>query len=216
MLSKLMTGDSPVSQFFQVVPFTLLVTVLCLVIRLCSLKKRGHPFSFRRELPLLLLAAYLTGLLSLVLVPRNFWLYFWHRLFYGVPGGELDLSGGGWNLVPMLWYFIKGEMEIGGWVGEMLLGNFLMFLPLGLLWRFSFPEKRGREFLLTAVLLPLGIELLQPLIGRSFDIDDLILNTLGTLCGYGIYLLLRRCAPRFTESLLRGKVPSPDGMTTLS
>lgn len=183
MLAKLMTGDSLVSQFFQVVPIALLVTVLCLVSRLRFLTKRGRPFRWRRELPFLLFAACLTGLLSLVLVPRNFWLYFWYRLFYGVPGGELVLSGGGWNLVPMLWHLIKGEMDIGVWVGEMLLGNFLMFLPLGLLWRFSFPEKRGRELLLTAALLPLGIELLQPLIGRSFDIDDLILNALGMLLG---------------------------------
>lgn len=74
-----------------------------------------------------------------------------------------------------------------------LAGNVLIFVPLGflpaLLW------KRWRH-LWTAVPLCAGvsllIEALQLFIGRSVDVDDLILNTLGGLLGYLLFCLVPR------------------------
>ncbi len=37
--------------------------------------------------------------------------------------------------------------------------------------------------------LQLGVELLQPIVGRSFDVDDVLLNLAGILAGYFIGLL---------------------------
>ena len=35
--------------------------------------------------------------------------------------------------------------------------------------------------------------------GRYFDIDDIILNTLGVLCGYLLWKLLAKLAPGFMK-----------------
>ena len=59
-------------------------------------------------------------------------------------------------------------------------------------------RKRWRH-LWAAVPLSAGvsclIEFLQLFLGRSVDVDDLILNSLGYLLGYGIYLLVK-CAKK--------------------
>ena len=41
-----------------------------------------------------------------------------------------------------------------------------------------------------------SLEIVQLLIGRVFDVDDIILNILGGLLGYGIYFILRRIGER--------------------
>lgn len=72
-------------------------------------------------------------------------------------------------------------------------GNLLMFAPLGfllpLLW------KRFRKLWKTALFAfgtSLLIECTQTFVGRGFDVDDLLLNTLGAVLGYGAYRLLAR------------------------
>ena len=73
-----------------------------------------------------------------------------------------------------------------------LLGNTLLFLPWGfflpLLWR------RFRRFLPVAAMclgLTCFIEFTQLFIGRTVDVDDLILNFLGSMCGAGLWRITR-------------------------
>ena len=75
-----------------------------------------------------------------------------------------------------------------------LIGNTLMFLPLGIVWPAVFWQLNTHGKVIGAGFgVSLTIEILQlPFFGRSTDIDDLILNTLGFLLGYGIYLLARK------------------------
>ena len=42
-------------------------------------------------------------------------------------------------------------------------------------------------------LAMLAVETIQYFIGRSADIDDLIMNTAGGLIGYGLFALANRC-----------------------
>lgn len=72
-----------------------------------------------------------------------------------------------------------------------LLGNVLMFVPLGLFLPRLWPRLHAfRHFLMSVVAVILIIELLQlfTLLG-SCDIDDLILNVLGAVIGYWIHKL---------------------------
>lgn len=75
-----------------------------------------------------------------------------------------------------------------------LIGNTAMFIPLGIVWPSVFPELNTHPRAIAAgVGCSLVIEVLQlPFFDRVSDIDDLILNSLGYLMGYGIYLLVRR------------------------
>ena len=43
-----------------------------------------------------------------------------------------------------------------------------------------------------AILIPFTIEVLQLLVGRSFDIDDLVMNFLGIVIGYYIVELVKK------------------------
>lgn len=44
----------------------------------------------------------------------------------------------------------------------------------------------NRSVLKIAIFVPIAVELIQPVIGRSFDTDDLILNFAGIILGYFI------------------------------
>lgn len=75
-----------------------------------------------------------------------------------------------------------------------LYGNVIMFIPLGFLLPNVFPKLRKlwKTLTATAVIIIL-VELAQlfSLVG-SCDVDDLILNVLGSAMGYGIDRLLKK------------------------
>lgn len=69
-----------------------------------------------------------------------------------------------------------------------IIANVLMFMPLGFIFPVAFP--RMRAFAKNAVCMlsfSFLIELVQYFIGRSADVDDLILNTVGGVLGYLIF-----------------------------
>ena len=71
-------------------------------------------------------------------------------------------------------------------------GNILMFIPLGLLLPKVFPKLSSLpRVLLTTAAIITAVEIIQlfTLVG-SCDIDDLILNVLGSALGYGLHKLL--------------------------
>ena len=73
------------------------------------------------------------------------------------------------------------------------VGNTAMFVPLGIVWPSVFKQLDAHGKVIAAgVGYSLLIELVQlPFFDRVSDIDDLILNSLGFLLGYGIYLLVK-------------------------
>ena len=78
------------------------------------------------------------------------------------------------------------------------VGNTAMFVPLGIVWPAVFRELNTHKKVIAAgVGCSLLIEILQlPFFNRVSDIDDLILNALGFLAGYGIYLLVKSTKKR--------------------
>ena len=70
-----------------------------------------------------------------------------------------------------------------------LFGNLFILTPLGILLPFAWRKKHS-VFLITAVgfLVSMAVETLQLVLGvGAFDVDDLILNTLGVIVGYVLY-----------------------------
>ena len=79
-----------------------------------------------------------------------------------------------------------------------IIGNIIMFIPVGLVWPFCFKkiDTVGKTVLMGA-LLPLFIEITQlPFYDRCSDVDDLILNTTGILIGAIIYFGIKRLSIR--------------------
>ncbi len=75
-----------------------------------------------------------------------------------------------------------------------LAGNVIGFMPFGfLLPLLSEKERRLLMIVLLTFELSLVVEVLQLFTGRgSFDVDDLMLNTLGGALGYGCYCVFAR------------------------
>ena len=75
-----------------------------------------------------------------------------------------------------------------------VIGNTTMFIPLGIVWPIVFKELDTHTKIVAAGIgCSLLIEILQlPFFVRVSDVDDLILNSLGYIAGYGIYLLVKK------------------------
>jgi glycopeptide antibiotics resistance protein len=94
------------------------------------------------------------------------------------------------NLLPLLNLFdydSKRDLLLN------VIGNAAMFVPSGIVLPIVY--KRLNTFwkvLLAGIGISLCIEIIQlPFNVRASDIDDLILNTIGVIAGYGIYALIR-------------------------
>ena len=95
------------------------------------------------------------------------------------------------NLVPILYLFdyeVRREALIN------VIGNTAMFLPLGIVWPCVFRQLDTPAKAISAgVGISLFIEILQlPFFDRVSDIDDLLLNSIGFILGYGIYLIVKK------------------------
>ena len=96
-------------------------------------------------------------------------------------------------------------------VQVLLLGNLLVFVPFGLSVSILFKSLRsGWKMLLIGAGLSLTIELLQLILAvRVFDIDDILLNTLGTWLGYLLFLGVNALPPfrRLFDSIAEAQRP---------
>ncbi len=73
-----------------------------------------------------------------------------------------------------------------------VLGNVLLFIPFGYCVSNILKNKKIYITAIITFITSISIELIQMNIGRSFDIDDIILNLSGGLVGYLLYKLLEK------------------------
>ena len=185
----------------QMIPccgLTLVLYLALLPLRRRSLGRRGLYSGLGRECTLLLFWMFAAGLAALTLFPHGFW----PGGFLAALQGEQVLPAWGetaeklaWlprNLIPF--HEIRRSLD-SPWTLFLLLGNIGMFVPLGFgtaaLWR----RANWRRGLLTGLGCSCTIEFVQFFIGRSTDIDDVILNAAGAMAGYGLYRGLARLRP---------------------
>ena len=93
---------------------------------------------------------------------------------------DYNTLGGGINIIPF---------------AEILrykISNILLFVPFGFI--ISSYVKPNKFYLpvLISFLVSITIEFVQLNIGRSFDVDDIILNTIGATFGYLIYKIINK------------------------
>ena len=75
--------------------------------------------------------------------------------------------------------------------------NVVLFVPLGLLVPLMCDKKNKLyQIIILGVGLSLLIEVSQLLNHRATDIDDLLLNSIGAVLGYGVFLLFNKCINR--------------------
>jgi glycopeptide antibiotics resistance protein len=109
-----------------------------------------------------------------------------------------------YNIIPFktISNYIQASSHINQeiWISN-LFGNVLAFLPLGFFLPLLFKRYKGILRTTGAVLLAtLAVEVLQYMtrVG-SFDVDDIILNTVGGAIGYMLFAIVFRLVQRRAE-----------------
>ena len=152
-----------------------LVTLLLLAItELWHYVKHERISVFHRFL-IVLFGIYLTILFSLTVVPVWNW--------------KFSFIGQNINLLPLQVLTTMAGNPLN------LYGNILMFIPFGFLFVLLTKHIKFYVVTLSGALLSLLIEILQLFSFRATDIDDVILNTLGTFIGFLLGSFLLACIP---------------------
>lgn len=179
--------------FRRIWPAVVLTLVLWGVskpVRAERLAKKGLVPNRWHEGALAVFLVLIAGLMWLTVLPEFYW-----------AEGKLVYAFEGFGLVNLRPFVIFQHSKILGLPYFLInfVGNIVMFLPIGffppLLWRKGKLWKAGLQGLCLSCL----IELCQIPIHRGTDVDDLWLNTLGALLGYGLYRLLKRVWPQGSE-----------------
>ena len=164
----------------------ILISILWILVR-AIVNFKNQSFSWKREAQLILVY------ICLIVVAR----------FTFCPFGKVD-----GKIQPLIFDAAKAFPPRINWVpmvnlldyeefSEILLnliGNTAMFIPIGIVWPSVFKKLNTHgKVIVAGVGFSLCIEILQlPFYDRVSDVDDLILNTVGFLMGYGIYLLVKK------------------------
>lgn len=168
------------------------------------LSARGLKSGLPREAALFFLVLFSAGLAALTLFPANYWA---HTAFQPIA-----LSVGEFYAKITIVGELTEIIVLGSpWGLFMLLGNLVMFAPFGFFPALVGDKPRWWKALLTGFCASAFIEFVQLFIGRSSDINDMILNTVGALCGFWAYLLLKRFAPQFITKFKLQRTEVPNG-----
>lgn len=122
---------------------------------------------------------------------------FYFVLFSEHYGRQLGYTDYQYNLTPFkeIHRFIayRTSLSLEGYITN-LFGNIFAFSPYGAILPLARRKKTGLFMVLFSTLcFSLSIEIMQLVFKIGvFDVDDLMLNTLGGLIGYLCYLIYRR------------------------
>ena len=189
MLRQLYYSILPYRSFFA--PFLLLagIAVPCWFAgRLYRHRALGHPLSFTREILLLIVVVYLSGLAAATLMPSH-------------PSRQVAESSVGVELHPNLASLTcsgptmpRGSTARGFCVRN-ARGNIVLFFPLGLLIPLVWRRLRFWKGIQIAIAFSTCIELVQLLSrawgsNRTADVNDVLLNSFGACLGLALVSLL--------------------------
>lgn len=135
------------------------------------------------------------------LITLGFIIYFM-CLFYVVTFQDVSWSGS--NIIPFKEIF---RYEIGSkQFIKNIIGNVFLFLPYGVAIAYYTKTTKIRYAFLLGLILSFSIETIQYLIGRVYDIDDIILNIFGCVLGFSIYLGLQEISKSLPNFLKKDSV----------
>lgn len=113
--------------------------------------------------------------------------------------GELTFNRGydRINLVPFK--EIDRALSVGGsFFMVNFIGNVLVFAPIAFFIALLYNKAGFFKCVLITAIYSVFVEVCQIPQDRGTDIDDVILNTLGGMVGYILYLILQKALPEFT------------------
>lgn len=162
-------------------PMVLVSIVIVVAIRVCFLIKNKKHIVLYRELIMLTMIIYTL------------------MLFQVVTNQDV-VSWSSNNFIPFKEMF---RYKLGSALFfKNVLGNLIMFLPFGFFVAYTLRPSSKKLVILLSLMASVTIEVVQLAIGRVFDVDDIILNTLGGFLGGLIYYIVNKAklkAPKFCQ-----------------
>lgn len=156
--------------FMEVIPdvWPMLIIILVIVcsLRIAYLITKHKKFQLHKELIYLIAIIYILCLFHVVTFQ--------------------DSNYGASNFVPfkeIFRYSIGSDKFI-----KNVLGNIVLFIPYGFLTSYLLNNKKLSVISVLTIIASLTIETVQYYIGRVFDIDDIILNLVGGIVGFLIFI----------------------------
>lgn len=150
-------------------PMIIISVVVAITLRVADIVKNKREFCFYKELISLSFIIYILCLFQVVTFQDN-----------------NNISSN--NLIPfreMFRYDLGSRLFL-----KNVLGNIIMFLPYGFFTSYFLKEKKLFPIFILTVLTSLTIESTQLMIGRVFDIDDILLNIVGGILGHYLYIVI--------------------------
>lgn len=87
-----------------------------------------------------------------------------------------------------------------------VVGNMILFIPFGYFVSYYCKTKNITYSLVLSTIISTTIESIQMILGRCFDVDDIILNVLGGIIGYIIYvigeIIFKKTSEKFKNNIL--------------
>ena len=152
-------------------------TIILSSIRIAYLVVKKEKFVFYKEITYLLFIIYLLSLFYIVTFQDD---------NYGLS-----------NFIPfkeMFRYNFTSKLFI-----KNIIGNILLFMPFGLFVAAYLNIRKLSPTIILTLISSVSIEVIQYLIGRVFDVDDIILNLIGGIIGGLLFI---------TFDKLRDKLPN--------
>ncbi len=149
-------------------PIMVIILAIVLIIRIAYFRNHKTKFSVQKEIMLLLFIAYILMLFQLVTYKNN--------------------ESAGMNLMPFV-EILRYDFGTPQFMKQ-VLGNIILFIPFGYFVTYYTNIKKMGSIFLTTIGVSLVIETVQYFIGRSFDVDDIILNVTGGILGFLLFVAL--------------------------
>jgi glycopeptide antibiotics resistance protein len=154
---------------FDTWPMIALTCIVLISIRLTFLLKNKEKFNVGNELMMLTFIVYILCLFQIVT----------SQDVSGVHGVNVTL------FKELTRYQVGSRLFYRN-----IIGNILMFIPFGFFTSYYLKLEKKRTIFCLTLIVSIVIELIQLKIGRAFDVDDIILNMVGSLLGYFVYRLM--------------------------
>jgi glycopeptide antibiotics resistance protein len=151
--------------------------------RLKRLERIGLRSPRKREVILLLFIAFCGGMAAATLTPPDFNL--WDFVRFGYSGQFFSRGNVNWHV------FIEIKRALA-YFPLYFWGNLVLFTPFGFFPALLFRNSRWYKTIIVAIAVTAFIEGWQMLVGRTFDVDDLLLNAAGAIMGWLLWLILKR------------------------
>ncbi len=155
-------------------PMVLISILIVSSLRIAYIVKNKQRFVFYQEVFQLIFLIYILCLFQIVTFEDP----------------SLSMTDEHFNLIP---FQEIGRYQIGSRLFfKNVIGNLVLFVPYGFFVGYYTKINQAASAFLVILFASVSIETTQLIIGRIFDIDDIILNLIGGMIGFGFFWLLQK------------------------